>query len=210
MTERCNNIVREKSFIWLKSSEQFLPSMAPNTSLLFLFFLRLYFIEKSDLQREEVEIKGLCLLIHYPSLSQSEARNQEILPDLPCGCSVQRLWAILDCFPRPQIGSWMGSGAADGHDLVSILDARKCHVLGSMQWLCWHKGMKRTALPFGNTQRSFQLFGKAQRVSFHPSWHSLIIFCMDTQPPHKEFCDLLRHCSLLLWGGLCNGCELGS
>ena len=38
-------------------------------------------------------------------------RSQEPLPGLPRGCRVPKLWAALDCFPRPQAGSWMGSGA---------------------------------------------------------------------------------------------------
>ena len=34
----------------------------------------------------------------------AEAKIQELLPGLPRGCSVSRLWAILDCFPKPQKG----------------------------------------------------------------------------------------------------------
>ena len=41
----------------------------------------------------------------------AEVRIQELLPALPRGCRVPRLWAILKCFPSPQAGSWMGSGA---------------------------------------------------------------------------------------------------
>ena len=31
---------------------------------------------------------------------------------LPRGCRVLKLWAVLDCFPGPQAGSWKGSRAA--------------------------------------------------------------------------------------------------
>ena len=50
-----------------------------------------------------------------PMLCQSEARMQELLPGLAHGeglCRVPKLWAVLNCSPRPQAWSWMGSGAA--------------------------------------------------------------------------------------------------
>ena len=50
--------------------------------------------------------------LQWPELRQFEARNQEPLPSLPRRCRVPKLWAILNCFPRPQAGSWMGSGAS--------------------------------------------------------------------------------------------------
>ena len=39
-------------------------------------------------------------------------QSQEPLPGLPRGCRVPKLWAVLDCFPGPQTGSWKGSRAA--------------------------------------------------------------------------------------------------
>ena len=70
------------------------------------------FIGKSDLQRGgETERKILHPKIHSPSernrpmLCRSEARIQELLPGIPHGCRVPKLWAVLDCFPRPQAGS---------------------------------------------------------------------------------------------------------
>ena len=47
-----------------------------------------------------------------PELNPSKARSQELLPGLPYECIVPRLWAFFYYFPRPQAGSWMGSGAA--------------------------------------------------------------------------------------------------
>ena len=41
----------------------------------------------------------------WSELNRSKARSQELLPVLPCGCRVPRLWAILDYLPRPQAGS---------------------------------------------------------------------------------------------------------
>uniref|UniRef100_G1TZV3 Adaptor related protein complex 1 subunit mu 1 n=1 Tax=Oryctolagus cuniculus TaxID=9986 RepID=G1TZV3_RABIT len=37
-----------------------------------------------------------------PELCESEARNQELLPGLPCRCRGPRTWAVFYCFPRPQ------------------------------------------------------------------------------------------------------------
>ena len=44
-------------------------------------------------------------------LNQSETKSHDLLPGLPHGCGVLRLWAVLDCFPRPQAG-WKESGTA--------------------------------------------------------------------------------------------------
>ena len=84
------------------------------------FFLKIYFyyffIGKADIQRGETERKIFHLMIHSPSersgpiLCQSEARS--LFPGLPHGLRVPKLWAVLDCFPGPQAGSWKGSGAA--------------------------------------------------------------------------------------------------
>ena len=50
-------------------------------------------------------------------------QSQETLSGHPCGCKVPKLWAVLECFPGPQAGSWKGSGAA-GIELVPIRDPR--------------------------------------------------------------------------------------
>ena len=80
-------------------------------------FLKTYFIfiRKLDIQRRG-QRRNLPSADSHPKrlqqleLSQSEAMSQDLLPGLPHGCRVPRLWAVLDCFPRPQAGSWMGSG----------------------------------------------------------------------------------------------------
>ena len=76
-------------------------------------------------------------------------QSQELLLSLPCRCRVLRLWAILDCFPRPQGGSWTGSSWM-GLDPVPIWDpgvfkvrtlaARPPH---QAQWVDFGKGWTR-------------------------------------------------------------------
>ena len=39
-------------------------------------------------------------------------QSQEPLLGLPRVCRFSKLWAVLDCFPRPQAGSWKGTVAA--------------------------------------------------------------------------------------------------
>ena len=77
------------------------------------FFKHLFiFIGKSNISRGVETEKIFCPMVHIPSDRMAEARSQEPLPGLPHGCRVPRPWAVLDRFPRPQAGSWMGSGAA--------------------------------------------------------------------------------------------------
>ena len=84
-------------------------------------------------------------------LSQSEARSLKPLPDLPCGCRVPRLWAILDCFPRSQAGSWMGSRA------VGI--RTNTHV-GS--WHVQGKDFNHYAIVLGPTSSYFFMLSRSQ------------------------------------------------
>ena len=48
-----------------------------------------------------------------PELNQFEAGDQQLLSVYPHECRVPKLYSILDCLPRPQAGSLIGSGAAD-------------------------------------------------------------------------------------------------
>ena len=43
----------------------------------------------------------------------------------PRGCRVPKPWAILNCLPRPQAGSWMGSGTA-GIRTGALMGSRAC------------------------------------------------------------------------------------
>ena len=70
----------------------------------------IFFIGKADIQRGETERKIFHPMIHSPDAMP--IRSQEPLPGLPRRCRVPKLWAVLDCFPGPQAGSWKGSGAA--------------------------------------------------------------------------------------------------
>ena len=49
--------------------------------------------------------------LQLPELCWSKTRSPELLLGLPWWCKVPRLWAILNCFPRQQAGSWMISRA---------------------------------------------------------------------------------------------------
>ena len=75
-------------------------------------------IGKSDIQRgEETERKIFHPLVHSSSSHNGQCRepirSQEPLPGLPRGCRVPKPWGVLDCFPRPQAGSWKGSGTSE-------------------------------------------------------------------------------------------------
>ena len=96
--------------------------------LLFLKYLFI-FTTKTDIQRGETERKIFHSLVHPPSecnglvLHRSRARSQELSQGLPHRCRIPKHWAVLDCFPRPQAWSWMGSGAArirTGAHMVSL------------------------------------------------------------------------------------------
>ena len=99
------------------------PRVFPYPQILSLFFFKdlflLFFIGKADIQRGETERKIFHPMIHSPSEPQRvdtmPIRSQEPLPGLPRGCRVPKLWAVLDCFPRPLAGSWKGSEAAGAH-----------------------------------------------------------------------------------------------
>ena len=52
-------------------------------------------------------------------------RSQEPLLGLPLGCRVPKPGAVLDCFPGPQAGSWMRSGAA-GIGTSDLMESRVC------------------------------------------------------------------------------------
>ena len=78
---------------------------SPQQKFVFKIYL---FIGKSDIQRRgEMERKIFHLLISSPG----KARSSEPFLGLPHRCSVPKCWSVFDCFPRPQAGSWMGSGA---------------------------------------------------------------------------------------------------
>ena len=78
-------------------------------------------------------------------------RSQEPLLRLPRGCSFPKLWAVLACFPRPQAGSWKGSGAAairtGAHMGSRACKARTfnhlCHRAGRPQGLLYGAGYLR-------------------------------------------------------------------
>ena len=74
--------------------------------LLFFFYWKGRYTERRD--REE----GLPSDDSLPKGAQLPILCQEPLPGLPRGCRVPKQWVVLYCFPRPQAGSWKGSGAA--------------------------------------------------------------------------------------------------
>ena len=70
-----------------------------------------------QIYREKRQREIFCLMIHSPSiqwpeLRRSKARSQELLLGLSRRGMVPKLRAVLDCFLKPQRGSWMGSGVA--------------------------------------------------------------------------------------------------
>ena len=80
-----------------------------------MIFLLFFSIGKVDIQRGETERKIFHPIIHSPS-----ERNGRCYADpkpgpssrSPTRCRVPKLWAVLNCSPGPQAGSWKGSGAA--------------------------------------------------------------------------------------------------
>ena len=85
-----------------------------------VFFLKIYFyyfcVGKADAQRGETKRKIFHPMIHSPSESNgrcyTDPKPGASSGSPTRGCRIPKLWAVLDCFPRPQAGSWMGSGAA--------------------------------------------------------------------------------------------------
>ena len=77
-----------------------------------MMYLLLYSYTEKEKQKDLPSTGSLPKWEQWLGLNQSEARIQELLPGLPHGCRVPRVWAVLHCFPRPQAGSWVGSGAA--------------------------------------------------------------------------------------------------
>ena len=79
------------------------------------FFIIIYLLERR-IYREERQRGRSSVRCITPQVSATAdampIRSQEPLPGLPHGCRVPKLWAVLDCFPGPQAGSWKGSGAA--------------------------------------------------------------------------------------------------
>ena len=71
-----------------------------------------YTERKRDKEEDLLFIDSLPKWLQRLKLSQSEARSLESLSCLPRRCRVPKLWAVLNCFPRPQAGSWMERGAA--------------------------------------------------------------------------------------------------
>ena len=98
-------------------------------SFFFKDLFLLFFIGKADIQRGETERKIFRPMIHSPSepngADTMPIRSQELLPGLPRGCRFPKFWAVLDCFPRPQAGSWKGSRAA-GIRTGAHLGSRAC------------------------------------------------------------------------------------
>ena len=100
-----------------------------------VFFLRFFFlffhwkVRYAEMRRDrEEDLSSNDSLPKWPQrleLNQSEARSPEPLQDLPHRCRVPKLWAVLNCFPRPQAGSWMEVGRL-GHKLVPIWDPGAC------------------------------------------------------------------------------------
>ena len=76
-------------------------------------FFYYFFIGKADIQRGETEKKIFCLMIHSPS-DRNGRCYADLKPGASSGSPTRVLWAVLDCFPGPQAGSWMGSGGRWG------------------------------------------------------------------------------------------------
>ena len=77
---------------------------------LFIFIGKQIYREK-ERQKERSSVCWFTLQV-VTTAGTELTRSQELLPGLPRGRKVPKLWAVLDCFPRPQAGSWKGSGAA--------------------------------------------------------------------------------------------------
>ena len=107
------------------------------TSILAFFrymFLKIYlFLSQSQIYREEEKQRRRSSVWWFTPQVTTMTRPAPIwsqepgaLPGLPRRCKVPRLWAIPDCFPRPQAGSWMEVEQL-GLELASVWD------LGSIQ-----------------------------------------------------------------------------
>ena len=77
---------------------------------IYLFYWKVRYTERKRDREEDLLL--VDSFSRWPVLSQFQVRSLELLPGLSHRCRVPRLWAVLDCFSRPQAGSWMGSGAA--------------------------------------------------------------------------------------------------
>ena len=83
------------------------------------FFSKIYlFLLKSQIYREKEKKRGRSSSPWFTSHVTITASAVPIQSHrtgtslgLSCGCRVPRQWADYDWFPRPQAGSWMGSGA---------------------------------------------------------------------------------------------------
>ena len=105
---------------WLLSESFFHRSVLFSAFLKLLFFLKIYFyylfLLERRIYREERQRGRSSVRWFTPQVSATSNAmpiwSQEPLLGLPCGCRVPKLWAVLCCFPRPQAGSWKGSGAS--------------------------------------------------------------------------------------------------
>ena len=89
--------------------------LSPTPNL--VFCLKIYFILlQSQIYRVgDTERNILHPMIHSPSSSNGQSHAQPkpgASSRSPAWVQGSRLWAVLDCFPRPKAGSWMGSWAA--------------------------------------------------------------------------------------------------
>ena len=98
------------------------------------FFKHLFFIMfllERRIYREERQRGRSSFRWFTPQVSATAdampTQSQEPLLGLPRGCRVPKLWAILNCFPGPQAGSWKGSGAA-GIRTGAHMGSRACKV----------------------------------------------------------------------------------
>ena len=94
------------------------PSSAACFSLAFFLkdFYHLFLLQR-QIYREEERQRGRSSVQWFTPQVTTMAdaapiQSQEFPLGLPHGCRVPRFWTILNCFPRPQAGSWMGNGVA--------------------------------------------------------------------------------------------------
>ena len=80
--------------------------------LIYFYWKGRYTARRRDREEDILSNDSLPKRLQHLEQSQSECRSQELPPGLPRRCRVPRLRAVLDCFPPPQTGSWMGSVAA--------------------------------------------------------------------------------------------------
>ena len=126
---------------------------------LFFFFLDfIYFyckVRYTERRRDRVEDLPTNDSFHKwpqcPVLCRSEAMSQELPPSLPRGYRVSIVWAVLDCFPRPQVRSWM-------ENELQILEPESIWDPGSF------KPRTLAARPQYQRQRPRQVRGYAKKV----------------------------------------------